>query len=412
MHAIFLRTSLTKMQRSSPTPPIHVTLVNLGRVVEAKGGVEKVFCDLANNLLSFGFSVNAVCCDRQQGRPGFPLSENANFHNCWKDNCNFLLSRPICNLRSLHPNRDLRRIRRTQYLDQMYKAKLEPHLSSIKTDIWICFQPESAYVIKELLKKPQPAITMFHQNPKFFLQNPESKIFKKTIEEDSVLQVLMPEYVTEFKKILPNANIVNIPNSVIPSQSISQLTNKKIINVGRITKGKHQLLAVEAFHKLSNKYPDWTIEFWGEENENPKYSQKVRESIQKLGLDKKVFIKGTTENIQEKLLDSSIFLFPSESEGLPLALLEAMSCGLPSIGRYDCPAVNTLIEHQQNGLLCQGTSDSVAEALEYLISSLQERKRLGSNARNKSLNFSPATVWNAWKDLILETLHQTKIDHS
>lgn len=408
MHAIFLRTPLTKMQRSSPTPPIHVTLVNLGRVVEAKGGVEKVFCELANNLLSLGFIVNAVCCDKQQGRPGFPLSQDANFHNCWKDNRNFLLSRPICNLRSLHPNRNIRRIQRTQLLDKMYQAKLQPHLSSIETDIWICFQPEAAYVIKELLKMPQPAITMFHQNPNFFLQNPESQLFHKTIEENSILQVLMPEYATEFKKILPKATIVNIPNSVVPSKTISQLTNKKIINVGRITKGKHQLLAVKAFHRLARKHPDWTMEFWGEENESPQYAKEVRESIEKLGLEKQVFLKGTTNNIQEKLLDSAIFLFPSESEGLPLALLEAMSCGLPSIGRYDCPAVNTLIEHQKNGLLCQGTPDSVAEALEYLISSTQERQRMGANARNKSLNFSPTSVWQAWKDLILETLTQAK----
>lgn len=396
------------MHSLSPTNPIHVTLVNLGRVVEAKGGVEKVFCDLANNLLSLGFAVNAVCCDRQQGRPGFPLSENANFHNCWKDNCDFLLSRPICNLRSLHPNRNLRRIRRTQYLDKMYQAKLWPHLSSVKTDIWICFQPESAYVIKELLKMPQPAITMFHQNPKFFLQNPESQLFHKAIEEDSILQVLMPEYITEFKKILPKATIVNIPNSVTPSNTTSQLINKKIINVGRITKGKHQLLAVEAFHRLAEKYPDWTMEFWGEENESPKYAKEVRESIQKLGLEKQVFLKGTTNNIQEKLLDSSIFLFPSESEGLPLSLLEAMSCGLPSIGRYDCPAVNTLIEHEKNGLLCLGTPDSVAEALEHLMSSFPERQRLGAKAREKSLNFSPATVWKAWQNLILETLKQAE----
>lgn len=408
MHAIFLRTPLTKMQRSSPTPPVHVTLVNLGRVVEAKGGVEKVFCELANNLLSLGFIVNAVCCDKQQGRPGFPLSQDANFHNCWKDNRNFLLSRPICNLRSLHPNRNIRRIQRTQLLDKMYQAKLQPHLSSIETDIWICFQPESTYVIKELLKMPQPAITMFHQNPNFFLQNPESQLFKKTIEEDSILQVLMPEFVSEFKRILPKATIVHIPNSVAPSTKIAQLTNKKIINVGRITNGKHQLLAVKAFHKLAGKYPDWTIEFWGEDDENPRYAKQVKKSIQKLGLEKQVFLKGTTDNIQEKLIDSSIFLFPSESEGFALALVEAMSCGLPSIGRFDCSAVNTLIEHQKNGLLCQGTPDSVAEALEYLISSSQERQRMGANARNKSLNFSPTSVWQAWKDLILETLTLAK----
>ena len=391
------------MESLSPTH-VHVTLVNLGRVTGAKGGVEKVFCELANQLQAFGFSVNAVCCDRQEGAPGFPLSDTVNFHNCWRDDLNPFLSRPICNLRSFHPNRELRRSRRAQLLGAMYAAKLRKVLQSLQSDIFICFQPDATYVIKELLKIPQPTVTMFHMNPRFFARNPEFKLFKRSLEQSSALQVLMPEYIEECHSVLPNANIVHIPNCVTPSTSLSNLKNKKIINVGRISKQKQQLLIVEAFSQVGHAYPDWTLELWGEENENPAYAKQVRNAISKHSLGEQILLKGTTDKMQEKLLDSSIFLFPSESEGLPLALLEAMTCGLPAIGRKDCPAVNTLIQDNVNGILTSKTPASIASALKHLMSSLPERRRMGEAARLKSLEFYPDRVWGSWKELILETL--------
>lgn len=406
MYMLSLCTLIVKMQSCSLSPQIHVTLINLGRVVGAKGGVEKVFCELANQLQASGFSVNAVCCDRQEGTPGFPLSDAVNFYNCWRDDLNPFLSRPICNLRSLHTNRELRRSRRAQLLGAMYAAKLRKVLQSLKSDIFICFQPDATYVIKELLEIPQPTVTMFHMNPRFFARNPEFKLFKRSLEQSSALQVLMPEYIEECHSILPNANIIHIPNCVIPSATISKLKNKKIINIGRISKQKQQLLIVEAFSQIATTYPDWTLELWGEESENPAYSKQVRCAISKHRLEKQILLMGTTDKMQEKLLDSSIFLFPSESEGLPLALLEAMTCGLPAIGRQDCPAVNTLIQDNVNGLLASKTPASVAAALEHLMSSLPERKRMGEAARFKSLEFSPERVWGSWRELILKTLQQ------
>lgn len=216
----------------------------------------------------------------------------------------------------------------------------------------------------------------------------------------------MPEYIEECHSVLPSANIIHIPNCVTPSTTVSDLKNKKIINVGRISKQKQQLLIVEAFSQIASAYPDWTLELWGEESENPSYAKQVRNAISKHKLEKQILLMGTTDKMQEKLLDSSIFLFPSESEGLPLALLEAMTCGLPAIGRKDCPAVNTLIQDHVNGLLTSETPSSIASALEHLMSSLSERKRMGEAARLKSLEFSPERVWGSWKKLILAILQR------
>ena len=47
---------------------------------------------------------------------------------------------------------------------------------------------------------------------------------------------------------------------------------------------------------------------------------------------------------------SDIFVMPSRFEGLSIAMIEAMACGLPIVAS-DAPGLRTYIEHGQNGLL-------------------------------------------------------------
>lgn len=56
-----------------------VLLVNSWRVINAKGGTEKVFCNLANALNRRGYSVVMLCCDPKQGRPGFDVDPGVIF---------------------------------------------------------------------------------------------------------------------------------------------------------------------------------------------------------------------------------------------------------------------------------------------------------------------------------------------
>ncbi len=60
---------------------------------------------------------------------------------------------------------------------------------------------------------------------------------------------------------------------------------------------------------------------------------KTRKSIEKLvcnyNLEKNVLFLGVRENVSEYLAASDYFIFPSKSEGLPLALIEAQASGIP-----------------------------------------------------------------------------------
>lgn len=57
------------------------------------------------------------------------------------------------------------------------------------------------------------------------------------------------------------------------------------------------------------------------------------------------------DEVIKKMQNSDIFLFPSRSEGLPLVVIEAMACGLPTIA-FKNTAVSELVTDGINGFLC------------------------------------------------------------
>jgi glycosyltransferase involved in cell wall biosynthesis len=82
-----------------------------------------------------------------------------------------------------------------------------------------------------------------------------------------------------------------------------------------------------------------------------------------------------------------IFVFPSLSkgEGCPVALLEALSCGLPCIAT-DIPGSKDLIQNGVNGVLVPPENpDLLAEAIRHLQTSPQQRAELGCASRKSIL---------------------------
>lgn len=87
---------------------------------------------------------------------------------------------------------------------------------------------------------------------------------------------------------------------------------------------------------------------------------------------------------------SSLFVLPSLYEGHPKTLIEAMSCGVPVIGT-NVPGIREIIEHRQNGYLCETTSSSIREAIIEVLNDNDLKNKMAKKAReyiknNYSLN--------------------------
>jgi glycosyltransferase involved in cell wall biosynthesis len=98
------------------------------------------------------------------------------------------------------------------------------------------------------------------------------------------------------------------------------------------------------------------------------------------------------------------FIQPSLYEGHPKTLLEAMSCGLPCIGT-DVTGIREDIEHRVTGYLCKTDCESIASAIETVLSDSLLQKTMGENAREYIVrNYSIDRVFQMELEVIKEVI--------
>ena len=365
--------------------------------------MSRCFSEMSNLLVDFGYSVTAICFDKIQGNPGFPIDKKVKFVNA----CNGipLANKSIIkNLRSLSLNRELRHAKRSlidlNLIEQRVKILLN---DSPVVDLFISFQPESTYILEKIKEKiglRAPTITMLHSTPKEVFGRPVFTYIREYVSKSQAIQVLCSEFVPEVEAVFPNVPIKVIPNFVGDCYGVADYSKKKIICVSRIVPGKRIHLLVEAFAIIQSGFSDWVVEVYGELERDKEYTQKIRNLISKYNLEEIFILKGTTDNIAKVLSDSSIFAFPTSFDGFSVALIEAMATGLPTIACRDCPSVNKVVMDNVTGFLTASTPQAVALALEKLMNSLDLRHKFGAIARIEAKKYSRERVGAEWNALV------------
>ncbi|MCS6832825.1 MAG: glycosyltransferase family 4 protein [Flammeovirgaceae bacterium] len=148
-----------------------------------------------------------------------------------------------------------------------------------------------------------------------------------------------------------------------------------LVYVSRITPTKGQDELIIAFSKLHASTPIQLYLVGPDE-----LGGKLQRLAQELRLTNVHFL-GARNDVPEILSNCDIGVFPSHKEGMPVALLEKMACGLPVVAS-DIPEITDIVKHNENGLIfrCKDTDD-LARKLTQLIEDAPLRKRLGEAAR-------------------------------
>jgi glycosyltransferase involved in cell wall biosynthesis len=111
---------------------------------------------------------------------------------------------------------------------------------------------------------------------------------------------------------------------------------------------------------------------------------RLMEQAREMNLSCHVFFEGFQEDVRPYLHASSAFILTSRTEGLPLSILEAMACGLPSIVT-DVGGNAEAVANQVHGLVVPpGSVDAVADAIAFLAAHPDEHARMSRLARARA----------------------------
>lgn len=128
--------------------------------------------------------------------------------------------------------------------------------------------------------------------------------------------------------------------------------------------------------------------------------QELRAQVRAAGLDEQVHFLGSRDDVPDLLAASDFFVLPSLWEGLSLALLEAMSSGLPVVATA-VSGTSQVITPGVTGLLVPpGDSRQLAEAIVRLLSEPDRGRAMGAAARD-SVRASFGAVRQAEEHLAL-----------
>lgn len=352
--------------------------------IKIAGGVARVLSVKANYFTEyFGYEVHILSQNEENDLPFYTFNLKISFHNMILKGNMF----SFFNSFKKQVNQEIDKINPDIVLvaDNGLKAFLIPYI--IKTKIPIVLESHGSKFIEEQSVRSN-FLSKSIQNLKYQFKDFSARKFTNVV-------ALSNENLKEWNI----NNSVIIPNPCwIKTDTISNLKKKRIITVARNSyeKGLDRLLLI--WKEIGQKYPDWTLDVYTDDIHSLKKTAidlEIKTQINYLN-----FIK----NIEDKYLESSIYLMTSRFEGFPMVLLEAMASGLPCIA-YDCPSgPRSIILNAENGFLIPDANmEMFVEKLSFLIENEELRLKLGIHAKETSEIYNINEVMKQWK-FFLENL--------
>ncbi|AFY32691.1 glycosyltransferase family 4 protein [Calothrix sp. PCC 7507] len=176
----------------------------------------------------------------------------------------------------------------------------------------------------------------------------------------------------------------------------------RFVFLGRIGERKGAFDLIRAFANLSpeeRRRTELTLAGDGE-------VEQARDLVKTLNLQDVIRIPGwiNTQERDQLLRQSDVFILPSYNEGLPVAMLEAMAWELPVI-TTPVGGIPEIVTHQKHGILVNpGNIEQITKAMQILIKDESLRLAMGKSARQQ---VAPLSVQNYHNTLL--TIYQSLI---
>lgn len=167
--------------------------------------------------------------------------------------------------------------------------------------------------------------------------------------------------------------------SLLRSMLPKDFTGTILIHVGRLAEAKDHRNLIDAIQLLHKHGHNVALFLVGEGGLRPTVEQQIAD----LGLKQCIHMLGMRTDVDALLLGADMFVMSSQREGLPMVLMEAMSCALPVVST-DVGGIAELIRDHETGLLVPpGKPDLLAKAIMEILERPDKGESLGHQARKE-----------------------------
>lgn len=165
-----------------------------------------------------------------------------------------------------------------------------------------------------------------------------------------------------------------------------------LLGVGELSDRKNHSVSIKALSHLKNKNTHLVIAGRGEKLDE------LTRLCKELKVENRVHLLGFRNDIAELMKSADIFVFPSLQEGLPVALMEAMSCSMPSV----CSKIrgNVDLIDEKCGILCEKDDvNAFSEAIDKLVADKSLRDSMAESAKEKSKEYDIKIISEYMKEI-------------
>lgn len=213
-------------------------------------------------------------------------------------------------------------------------------------------------------------------------------LFENSLRENAnIYRALNRKEADAIRKVAPKAKIIVLPNGVelpeelaLSAKGAVDKAQREILFLGRLheKKGVLELIqAIEMVWKTTQHRPHLTIAGWGDDA----YVQQVNRSISEAPAGSCAYVGPLHGAAKANAFrDSDAFILPSHSEGLPMAVLEACSYGVPALISDGCNLEN-LVEAEAAIRVCVEPTQLSRELTAFCERSSVELREMGLQAR-------------------------------
>jgi len=247
---------------------------------------------------------------------------------------------------------------------------------------------KGVFVLLALLAR-RPVVTHVHGSDfvEFYTQGcgPVGKwLVRRLLERSDAVVALSSQWVASVHGIAGAAPVRRIWNPVVlgesPPRSRRGRDEAVLLFLGTLgeRKGVYELL--ESLGALAREFPSLRLRCGGDGE-----IERVRRRASELGLAERVELLGwVTGAEKQRLLDeAAVFVLPSHREGLPIALLEAMSAGLPVVSTNVGGIPDAVRDGEEGLLVAPGDVPALTAAVARLLRDPALGRRLGAAARQR-----------------------------